>query len=148
MKSTTPDLSAFPLPIDQWTRPFWDAAARRELVIPRCATCSTWRWPPTPFCPKCRSQRLEWIPAGPPRLYSYTIVRQPGPQPEDPVRIVVPGLVEFPEAGGMRLVAAIVDSEVDNIAVGAPLAVGWVTKEETNVPVFLLVEQSGTRDSF
>ena len=52
------------------------------------------------------------------------------------MRLVVPGLVEFPEAGGMRFVAAIVDSEVDRIEIGAPLTVGWTPKEETNVPVF------------
>lgn len=136
MKSTAPDTSAFPLPIDRWTQPFWDACARHELVIPRCNECRTWRWPPTAFCPKCRSQALEWLPAGPPRLYSFTVVHQRGPTPEDPVRLVVPGLVEFPEAGGMRFVAAIVDSEVDRIEIGAPLTVGWTPKEETNVPVF------------
>jgi uncharacterized OB-fold protein len=132
--SATPDLSAFPLPIDQWTQPFWDACARHELVIPRCAECSTWRWPATPFCSKCRSQALEWMPAGNARLYSYTIVRQPGP--DNTFRIVVPGLVEFPEAGGMRFVAAIVESEIDQIKIGAPLKVGWTPKERTNVPVF------------
>ena len=136
MKSVAPDISEMPLPIDRWTQPFWDAAARHELVIPRCAACQAWRWPPTPFCPKCRAQELEWMPAGPPRLYSYTVVRRPGPAPDDPVRVVVPGLVEFPEAGGMRFVAAIVDSEVDEIRIGAPLQVGWTPKEGTNVPVF------------
>ncbi len=136
MKSQAPDISQMPLPIDQWTQPFWDACARHELVVPRCGDCATWRWPPTPFCPKCRSQALEWMPAGPPRLYSFTVVRQPGPTPDDPFRVVVPGLVEFPEAGGMRFVAAIVDSELDDVRIGAPLSVRWTPKDETNVPVF------------
>ena len=138
VKSATPDLSAFPLPIDQWTQPFWDAAARGELVMPRCSACKAWRWPPTPFCPKCRSQALEWLPAGPPKLYSYTIVRRPGPRPDDPFQVIVPGLVEFPEAGGMRLVAAIVESDVDRIEIGAPLSVRWTPKEGTQVPVFAI----------
>jgi uncharacterized OB-fold protein len=134
MKSVAPDIAQIPLPIDQWTQPFWDACARHELVVPRCGACAAWRWPPTPFCPRCRWQAIEWKPAGPPRLYSYTVVRQPGP--DDTVRIVVPGLVEFPEAGGMRFVAAIVDSEVDQIRIGAPLSVRWTSKNDTNVPVF------------
>jgi uncharacterized OB-fold protein len=136
MRSQAPDISQMPLPIDQWAQPFWDACARRELVIPRCGACATWRWPPTPFCPKCRSQALEWLPAGQPRLYSFTIVRRPGATPEAPFRTVVPGLVEFPQAGGMRFVAAIVDSEIDRIRIGAPLTVGWTPKDATNVPVF------------
>lgn len=138
MMSITPDLSEFPLPIDQWTQPFWDAAAREEIVVPRCAACQTWRWPPTPFCPKCRSQALDWLPAGPPRLYSYTIVHRPGPVPGSSPLIVVPGLVEFPEAGGMRLVAAIVETQIDRIAIGRPLTVHWVPKGETKVPVFTI----------
>jgi uncharacterized OB-fold protein len=142
VKSLAPDISAFPLPIDQWTQPFWDAAARRELVMPRCTACQAWRWPPTPFCPKCRSQALEWLPAGAPRLYSFTVVRQPGPSPQDPYRVVVPGLVEFPAAGGMRLIAAIVDSEIDAIKIGAALTVGWTAKEDTYVPVFAVEEAS------
>jgi uncharacterized OB-fold protein len=105
------------------------------LVIPRCAECSTWRWPATPFCSKCRSQALEWMPAGNARLYSYTIVRQPGP--DNTFRIVVPGLVEFPEAGGMRFVAAIVESEIDQIKIGAPLKVGWTPQGKTQRPGLL-----------
>lgn len=138
MKSRSPDIAQLPLPIDQWTEPFWQAAARRELVLPRCTACRTWRWPPSPFCPSCRSQELEWLPAGPPVLYSYTILRQASGDPDAGETIIVPGLVEFPEAGGTRIVAAIVDSEIDDIRSGASLAVEWISKDETNVPVFSL----------
>src|SRR5687767_3768406 len=100
VKSVAPDISALPLPVDRWTQPFWDAAARRELVLPRCAECGEWRWPPSPFCPKCRSQQQEWLPACLARLYSFAIIRQPGPSPEEPPRLIIPGLVEFPDAGG------------------------------------------------
>lgn len=139
MKSTAPAIAEIPLPIDQWTQPFWDAAARCELVLPRCRDCGNWRWPPGPFCPHCRSQAIAWQPAGPPRLYSFTIVHRAGPTPADPAQAIVPGLVEFPEAGGMRFAAAIVDSEIERIAIGSALAVRWVPKDETNVPVFAIV---------
>ena len=136
VKSSPPDIAQLPLPIDTWTQPFWDAAERSQLVMPCCESCHAWRWPPSPFCPKCRSQEVEWRPAGPARLYSFTIVRQPGRTPEDPLTIIIPGLVEFPEAGGMRFMAAIVDTAVEQVRIGAPLTVGWRPKEGTNVPVF------------
>jgi uncharacterized OB-fold protein len=104
--------------------------------MPRCADCRAWRWPPTPFCPHCRSQEIDWQPAGPPRLYSFAIVHRPGSKPDDPPLQIVPGLVEFPDAGGMRFAAAIVDSEIDRITIGAALEVRWVPKDQTNVPVF------------
>ncbi|MDE2303575.1 MAG: OB-fold domain-containing protein [Sphingomonadales bacterium] len=139
MISTAPAIADIPLPIDQWTQPFWSAACRCELVMPCCADCGTWRWPPGPFCPHCLSQAIAWQLAGPARLYSFAIVHRPGPTPADSPQAIVPGLVEFPEAGGMRIAAAIIDSKIDRIAIGSALSVRWVPKDETNVPMFVVV---------
>jgi hypothetical protein len=40
----------------------------------------------------------------------------------------------------MRLVAAIVDSEIDAIKIGAALTVYWTPKEGTYVPIFAVRE--------
>ena len=138
MLSTAPDIAELPLPMDRWTQPFWEAAARKRLVLPCCGDCRAWRWPPMPFCPKCRSQALDWLPAGPARIYSYTILHQPDPPPERTVRLIVPALVEFSDAGGVRLVAPIVDSPVSELAIGKALTLRWAPKDQTNVPVFTL----------
>jgi uncharacterized protein len=132
--TSAPDISQLTIPKDQWTQPFWDAAARGELMLPRCGSCGTWRWPPGPFCPECRSQQVEWAPSGPAMLYSYTVVRQPAGYGE--TRVVAPSLVEFPEAGGVRIVAAIVDTPVDAIEIGATLTLGWNRQGDDSVPVF------------
>lgn len=131
-----PDLAQLDIPMDRWTQGFWDAAAHRELAVPRCGSCHAWRWPPGPFCPECRSQEVAWEPPGPARLFTYTVLCRPGPSPDDPPTIIAPGLVEFPQAGGMRFMAAIVDSPVESLVIGAPLVLGWRQKGETNVPVF------------
>ena len=136
--SQAPDIASIEIPIDRWTEPFWEAAANRELVLPRCGACGAHRWPPGPFCPECRSQAVDWVPAGPGRLYSYTVVRQPAAAADTPGRIVVPGLVEFPEAGGVRIMAAIVDCPIDALAIDAPLTLDWVRKGQTQVPVFAI----------
>ena len=49
---------------------------------------------------------------------------------------IVPGLVEFREAGGIRIPAAIVDSPLDSIRIGAPLKVEWSSAVNGKVPVF------------
>lgn len=136
--STAPDISAMPLPMDVWTEPFWQAAARKELIMPKCGSCGTFRWPPGPFCPECRSQEVAWVPAGPGRIYSYTVLRRPGPKPEDPVQVLVPALIEFPDCGGMRFMAALVGAPLDEVQVGAAVAPGWSPKGAFNVPVFSL----------
>ena len=132
--TSAPDIAHLAIPKDQWTQPFWDATARGELTLPHCASCGAHRWPPGPFCPQCRSQEVAWAPAGPGFLYSYTVVRQP--TADGGTRIVAPSLVEFPEAGGVRIVAALVDTPLDAIRIGSELTLGWQRHGEDNVPVF------------
>ena len=54
----------FPLPDTDWepTREFWAAAARGELVIPRCQACGAYSWYPSPRCTVCGGESLEWSP--------------------------------------------------------------------------------------
>ena len=72
-----PPDALFELVTDQWTKPYWDAARDKRLVVARCADCGHHRMPPTPFCPRCRSRELNWTEAsGGARIYSFTIVRK------------------------------------------------------------------------
>ncbi|CAN7381011.1 zinc ribbon domain-containing protein [Phenylobacterium sp. LjRoot225] len=131
--SRAPDLSALEIPIDPWTQPFWDAAAEGELLLPRCGACRRFRWPPGPFCPHCQSQQVEWTASGPAQIYAFTIVRN---RKDDDGAIHVPALIEFPEADGVRLLAAITNSPLSAIHVGAPLTLGWSQAVNAAVPVF------------
>jgi uncharacterized OB-fold protein len=50
-----------PLPrVSPDNRPFWEAARRHELVLPRCGDCGELHYPPGPVCPFCFSDRLNW----------------------------------------------------------------------------------------
>lgn len=42
------------------TEPFWQAAKRSRLAVPGCADCGHFRLPPTPFCPNCQSENVDW----------------------------------------------------------------------------------------
>jgi uncharacterized OB-fold protein len=44
--------------VDRDSALWWAALARHELVVPRCAACGTWRWPPRAICGRCGS--LDW----------------------------------------------------------------------------------------
>jgi uncharacterized OB-fold protein len=132
--SAAPDLSALEIPIDTWTKPFWDGAAEGKLLLPRCAACHRFRWPPGPFCPHCQSQDTEWLPAGTARIYSFTIVQDQRDSDQPTIR--VPALIEFPKADGVRLVAAIVDTPLSAIHIGAELTQGWSQAVNARIPVF------------
>ncbi len=60
------------------TKPFWDAAKRHELVLPRCKKCSRWHFYPREQCPFCLSADIEYAPAsGKGRVWSFTTIFQP-----------------------------------------------------------------------
>lgn len=124
--SVPPPPSLIRLATDAWTEPFWQAAARRRLTAPRCASCGAFRMPPTPFCPECRSQEVEQVElSGRATLYSYTVVdRAILPDMEGYIPYV-PAVVEPEDAPNIRFVAALVGAPIGRIRVGAALRVTW-----------------------
>lgn len=72
-------MSALPTPeppFDDDTAPYWRAAARGELLLPRCTECGTYVWYPRPLCPIDLSP-VEWTAAsGLGVVYSYTAVHR------------------------------------------------------------------------
>jgi uncharacterized OB-fold protein len=134
--ASAPDIGALEIPMDAWTQPFWDASAQGKLLLPRCSDCRRFRWPPGPFCPHCRSQQTQWLPPGSARLYSYTLVRGPQEEGAEPPPLRVPALVEFPDADGVRILAAITATPLAQIRVGALLSLGWSQAANASVPVF------------
>jgi len=56
---TEPSTPVRPRPhADRDSAEWWAALGRHELVLPRCAACGTWRWPPRAICGRCGS--LDW----------------------------------------------------------------------------------------
>jgi uncharacterized OB-fold protein len=132
------DVSRLEIAMDAWTQPFWEAAAERSLVVPRCDDCATFRWPPGPFCPECRSQATSWIAPGSGEVYSFTVlpvVREAAAAPEGQY---VPVLICFPDADGIVLLGSLIDAPLGAIAIGAPVTIDWLPASNTQVPVFRL----------
>jgi uncharacterized OB-fold protein len=102
------------------TRPFWEAARRHELVMPRCKTCAHLFFYPRSECPHCFSTNLEWVQvSGRGRLHSYTIVQQPAnPAFRDDVPYVY-AVVQLEE--GPRIVSNVVQCDPDTLRVDMPL---------------------------
>ncbi|HEY7295633.1 MAG TPA: OB-fold domain-containing protein [Dehalococcoidia bacterium] len=67
-----------PLPVpDELTRPFWEAAAGRRLVVQRCTACGFWQQPPAPVCQRCAGTDLAFQPvSGRGHVYTYTTMYQ------------------------------------------------------------------------
>lgn len=123
---------------DVFTAPFWDAAREHRLVIPRCTSCGTYRFPPSAFCYVCRTQDVEWVEqSGRGTLYSYTVAWHPLlPEVSDSVPYV-PAVVELPGTGGVRLIANLVDVRPSEIRIGMDLALVWRdVHDDVTIPTF------------
>lgn len=116
-------------------RPFWDFCSVRELRFQRCAACGRFRHPPSPCCPKCRSDASEWVPAGDSGiLYSYSVVHHgvtPALRARGPYNIAI---VAFPQCGGVRLVSNVVDAAEGELRIGSTVHLVW-DPAETGLPL-------------
>jgi uncharacterized OB-fold protein len=117
------------------TAPFWEAAKRHELLIPRCRYDNRYFWYPRQACPYCLREDWEWSPvSGRARLHSYTVVRQaqnPAFNEDVPYAYAIVQLDE-----GVRLISNVVDCTIpDDLAMDMPLVVKFedVTPEVTLV---------------
>lgn len=122
------------------TEPFWEAAARHRLVVPRCAVCGTFRLPPSPFCWKCRAQDVEWVDHdGAGEIYSYTVIRHAViPQLRETLPLVA-AVVELSDTGGCRLIGNVVDCAPEVVRIGARVTLDWFdVRDGTSIPVFRL----------
>ena len=114
-----------PLPLaDDDTRPYWEAAARGELVMQRCAACRHWRFPPRPMCPRCRSVETAWTRvSGRGVLASFVVVHGPVlPAFADRVPFAV-ALVELAEDPQLRVVGNLLDADARALRIGTALEV-------------------------
>jgi uncharacterized OB-fold protein len=114
--------TARPVPVpDDLSSPYWAAAARHELALPRCGRCGAISVPPDVTCPRCATTEPGWAyetVAGGGTVRSWTVVRQsflPGFDADLPFVLVD---VELDAQPDLRLVGRLLDG------VDAPLAVG------------------------
>jgi len=105
---------------DGLDRPYWDAAKRHRLVAQRCNACSAWQWSPEWICHACHSFDVGWgEPPGRARIFSWQRVWHPvHPALTGGVPYVVL-LVEFPDAGGIRMIGNRVGDPRAPVPIGA-----------------------------
>jgi uncharacterized OB-fold protein len=111
-------------PVNEETKPFWDAAAEGKLLYKKCAACGEPHFYPRSHCPFCFSNRTEWQEAsGRGTVYTYSVMR----------RAPVPYCIAYVElAEGPRIMSNIVDCDLDGIKIGQ--AVKLVFKQSEGGP--------------
>lgn len=140
-RSKSPPEAFLDIVADMWTEPFWRATEGHVLVAPKCRACGQFRMPPTPFCPNCRSQQIEWVPlSGRGTVYSYTVVTRAITEEMESCIPYVPAVITLPDAGGVRLISNIVGARLSDIHIDAPVRVVWNDRPGGHaIPQFELV---------
>ena len=129
-----------------WTEPFWTAAAEHRLLLPRCTSCLTFRFPPGPFCHVCRAQGFESVEwrehDGCGEIYSFTVIRHAVIPDVKAALPVVAAVVEMNDTGGVRLVGNVVDCSIDEVAIGRAVEIDWYdVRVGDTVAVFRLTQR-------
>jgi uncharacterized OB-fold protein len=114
--------------------PFWEAAKRHELMMPRCRLCDRLFFYPREVCPVCLRSEIDWVTlSGRGRLHSFTVIHQPAnPAFRDDVPYVY-ALVQLEE--GPRMISNVVDCPPGDVRIDMPLVAVFddVTPEVTLV---------------
>jgi len=104
------------------TRPFWEAAARGELALPRCDACSQLNWYPPERCRACNADALSWTPvSGRGALFSWSVVERAWVKAFASHAPYATGLVALDEDPAVRIVTRIVDCEPAALRMEMPL---------------------------
>lgn len=125
------------------TLPWWQAAAEHRLVFQRCGDCGRLAHPPAPVCPNCRGSSFSFEEqAGAGSIFTFTLVHQVL-VPDLRVPYVV-AVVEIDGAEGNRLVTNIVDSDPEDVRIGARVELVWEDMgPELSLPRARLVTAKG-----
>ena len=114
----------FPLPDVAWPplAAYWAAAARGELVLPRCGRCARFVWYPDGDCRSCGASAHTWTRvSGRGHLFSWSIVHRAFiPQFAELVPFVT-GLVAIDEDPAVRLATYVVDCPHDRLRIDMPV---------------------------
>lgn len=132
-----------PLPVpDEQSAPYWEAAARHQLVVARCSRCGTFSHPPDVVCQACGSSdpdfRFTEV-SGRGRVRSWTVMRQsflPGFATEVPYVLVD---VELIEQADLRLIGRLVDGPDARFGLDSEVTVAFEdVTPEVSIPAFAL----------
>jgi uncharacterized OB-fold protein len=125
-----------PLPQpDNVSAPYWEAAARGELLIQRCPDCGRRQFYPRAVCTGCGGDP-EWERAsGRGAVHTFTVVRQSYAKPfRDELPYVV-AMIELDE--GPMLMSNVTDCPVHDVRIGLLVEAHFVpAAENIGVPFF------------
>ena len=126
-------MSALP-PVDEVTRPWWDATREQRLLLQRCPGCSSLQHPPRALCTSCGGTDLGWAEsAGHGAVDASTVVeRAPRPDLHPPYVVARVRLDEGP-----LLLTNVVTPTPYDVGIDTRVRLAWRPLDDgRHLPVF------------
>lgn len=118
------------------TAPYWEGAREGRLMVQRCTSCGLLWHPPEHICPRCQTDRIEWVAAaGSGTVYSYTVVTHATHVAFEGKTPYLVALIDLAE--GPRVVSGIRDCAPGDVYVGMPVEVTFETVGSVVLPQFV-----------
>ena len=126
-----------PVPIvNEWARPFWEAAKEERLSIQQCTVCDKHIFYPRMACPHCGADDPKWVNAsGKGTVYSFTVVQNNAPSAFIQDIPYVVAVVKLEE--GVQLLSNIVGCDPADVTCDMPVVVTFEKlDDEFTLPKF------------
>lgn len=116
-----------PLPtITSEARPFWEGAAKQQLLMQCCLDCSAYIWTPRPSCFECGSENIQWQElSGRGEVYSFTVIRQVvGRAASQAFEKDIPYVIAWIDLDeGPRMITNVIGCPVENVTLDMKVSV-------------------------
>ncbi len=100
--------------------PYWEGTRAHELRIQRCDECGAFQWGPEWICHRCLSFQVGWATvSGRGRIYSWERVWHPVHPALAEQGPYLVGLVELPDADGVRVIGNLLGDPEQPVEIGA-----------------------------
>lgn len=134
-RKSTPPRPQRPRPVvNRDNAGFWEGVEQHRLLLQRCTSCATLRFPWLPGCAHCGGPDWDTVEAnGEGTVHSYVVMHHPPFPAFDPPYAVV--LVELAE--GVRMISNVVGTPYDKVRIGMPVRLVFHTYDgDLTLPVF------------
>ncbi len=114
-----------PVP-DETSKPFWEAAARHVLKLPRCSKCAAYSLPPDITCPSCHTLEPDFSyeeVSGRGKVRSWTVVRHSFLRGFKLPFVLLD--VQLDDQPGVRLIGQLLDGPDTPIHLGDAVAIAF-----------------------
>jgi uncharacterized OB-fold protein len=127
-----------PIP-DEDSQIFWAGCRRQRLLIQRCDTCKTCRFPPSPLCPRCLSALATWQDdPGKGEVLTYCIYHSEIAGPAWGADLPYVVAVIHLGHSGVNMLSNLVCDDLDQVRIGLPVRVTFErVSENIALPKFV-----------